>query len=114
MKHSPSTNINVSIISRSCCLTLQSPPRFSPGKDWPVNTNLQSSWSLLDPIKEEFGPALSWSDLILLAGTTALEVAADINIPFCTVGRVDAEDGEGWSFLKARVRFEVCLYICSS
>ena len=88
----------------------QVPPRFSPGKDWSVNTNLQSSLSLLDPVREEFGPALSWSDLILLAGTTALETAADINIPFCTVGRADAEDGEGWRFLNPRVRFCFCLY----
>ena len=58
-------------------------------------------------MKEELGPALSWSDLILLAGTTALEAAADITIPFCTVGRVDAEDGEGWRFLEPRVRFDL-------
>ena len=81
------------------------PPRFSPGKDWPVNTNLEPGLSLLTPVKEQFGPELSWSDLIILAGTTALELAANIEIPFCTVGRADAEDGEGWKFLKPRVRF---------
>ena len=86
-----------------------SPHRFSPGKDWPVNTNLQPGLSLLAPVKEELGPSLSWSDLILLAGTTALEAAADISLPFCTVGRADAEDGEGWRFLEPRVRFVVCV-----
>lgn len=79
------------------------PPRFSPGKDWPVNTNLQPALDLLAPLQAELGPALSWSDLIVLAGTTALETAADINIPFCPVGRAEAEDGEGWRFLEPRV-----------
>ena len=60
---------------------------------------------LLDPIKSEFGDALSWADLIILAATTALELAANISIPFCTAGRVDAEDGSGWEFLSPRVRF---------
>ena len=81
------------------------PPRFSPGKDWPVNTNLEPGLSLLAPVKDQFGPELSWSDLIILAATTALEAAADIEISFCAVGRADAEDGEGWRFLKPRVRF---------
>ena len=61
--------------------------------------------ALLDPIKSEFGDALSWADLIILAATTALELAANISIPFCTAGRVDSEDGSGWEFLSPGVRF---------
>merc|ERR1719367_1862403 len=77
--------------------------RFSPQKDWPVNVNLDKALSLLEPIKEEFGPALAWADLIILAANTALELAGHISIPFCGVGRVDAEDGSGWQFLYPRV-----------
>ena len=67
--------------------------------------NLELGLSLLEPIKQEFGATLSWADLIILAGSTALELAGNISLPFCTVGRVDAEDGGGWQFLYPRVRF---------
>ena len=51
--------------------------RHSPGRDWAVNTGLDSALALLEPVKQEFGSPLSWADLIVLAGTTALEATMD-------------------------------------
>ena len=82
--------------------------RMSPGWDWEVNVNLEPTGDILEHIILEFDPALSWSDLIVLAGTTALEKASNTTIPFCSVGRVDDDSGEAWRFLEPRVsgRFE--------
>ena len=76
--------------------------------------NLELGLSLLEPIKQEFGATLSWADLIILAGNTALELAGNISLPFCTVGRVDAEDGGGWQFLYPRVRFSSLFLVARS
>merc|ERR1719192_856611 len=63
--------------------------RLSPQKDWPINAGLDAALALLAPVKEEFGDALSWADLIVLAGNTALEEAGAPKLPFCG-GRTDA------------------------
>jgi len=47
---------------------------------------------LLAPIKYEFGNALSWGDLIVLAGSFALEELGGPHMDFCG-GRVDAYEG---------------------
>merc|ERR1711881_510371 len=47
--------------------------RLSPQKDWPVNSGLDMALELLEPVKAKFGDGLSWADLIVLAGNTALE-----------------------------------------
>ena len=88
--------------------------RFSPGKDWEVNKNLDRALDLLSPVKARHGASLSWADLIILAGNTALELAGNISLPFCTVGRVDAEDGGGWQFLYPRVRFSSLFLVARS
>ena len=82
--------------------------RLAPGAGWEVNVNLDLTLSLLEHLVEEFSPALSWADLIVLAGTTALEKASNTEMPFCSVGRVDDQSGEAWRFLEPRVmgRFE--------
>ena len=66
--------------------------RFSPQKDWPGNANIDSALELLRPVKYNFGSSLSWADLIVLAGNTALELAGGNQLEFCG-GRTDAEDG---------------------
>ena len=81
--------------------------RHPPASDWAVNTNLGEALALLEPVKHQYGSSLSWADLIVLAGTTALEEAGNMTIPFCDVGRVDSEDGEGWKFLKPRIRLKI-------
>jgi catalase (peroxidase I) len=52
------------------------------------------SRQLLQPVKDSFGDALSWADLISLAGTTALEelMGSAVMLPFCG-GRTDASAG---------------------
>jgi catalase-peroxidase len=77
--------------------------RFAPINSWWDNGNTDKSRRLLLPIKQKYGSRLSWADLMMLAGTVALE---DMGLPIqgFAFGRLDAWEAdratywgpEGW------------------
>jgi catalase-peroxidase len=70
--------------------------RLAPQKDWDINqpAQLKTVLQKLEAIQKEFGKKVSIADLIVLAGSAAVEKAAkeagfDVKVPF-TPGRMDA------------------------
>ena len=80
--------------------------RLAPQKDWPVNTPAEAAVVLgqLEDIRRRFRAQsnakkdISTADLIVLAGSVAIEQAAkkaglDVEVPF-SAGRTDADEGQ--------------------
>lgn len=80
--------------------------RFAPLNSWPDNVNIDKSRRLLWPIKQKYGQAISWADLLILTGNVALETMGFRTFGF-GAGRADTWEPDldvNWGFEKTWVQ----------
>jgi catalase-peroxidase len=56
--------------------------RFAPQNSWPDNRGLDKARRLLWPVKKKYGRKLSWADLMIFAGTVALDAMGFTTLGF--------------------------------
>ncbi len=71
--------------------------RFAPISSWWDNGNTDKSRRLIWPIKQKYGNALSWADLMVLTGTVSLEIMGLPTYGFAG-GRHDAWEADNATY----------------
>ena len=66
--------------------------RFNPEMNWPDNGNLDKALEILRRVKDKH-KEISWGDLIILTGNTAIKTMGGPILGFCG-GRKDDDDGQ--------------------
>ncbi len=88
--------------------------RLAPQSGWVFNKGVSSVLNVLEPVKQQFGPSLSYADLLVVAGNVAIEDASGVTLKFCG-GRSDAaasypdgmlQPGFNWSDTTVSFKFQ--------